>query len=393
MTRRVPVRKKAPVKKKAATKSKPRRSGTGYRPSADLHSTDVFEQLKVYRHEQVSYWYDPASNYRGIIAIHNTALGPALGGTRFWHYLSDAEALYDVLRLARGMTYKAAVAGLNLGGGKSVIIGDPAVANDGRKGLFRTHGRHVEALGGRYITAEDVNTSPSDMEWVFAETKHVVGLQGRSGDPSPVTAWGTFRATQACAKFLWGTDDVAGKSVAVQGVGHVGYYLCKLFHEHGANLIVSDMSADKIKCVVDEFGAKAVAPDAIYGVQADVFAPCALGAVINGETLKVLRAPVVCGAANNQLAEEKHGDELARRGIVYAPDYVANAGGLINVNAEIEGWSLDQSHKKAGEIYDSTLQILKIARDEGIPSYRAADRLAEERVARAERAKGLPHRI
>lgn len=386
------MKRKVPVKKSAARRPRTRRS-SGYVPPSDQHSTDVFEQMKVYRHEQVTYWYDPHSGYRGIIAIHNTALGPALGGTRFWNYVSDAEALYDVLRLARGMTYKAAVAGLNLGGGKSVIIGDPSIDHGARENVFRAHGRHVEALAGRYITAEDVNTSPRDMEWVFAETKHVVGLQGRSGDPSPVTAWGTFRATQACAKFLWGSEDVAGKTVAVQGVGHVGYYLCKLFHEHGANLVVSDVATARIKRVMDEFGAKAVAPDAIYGVQADVFAPCALGAVINDDTIKALRVAVVCGAANNQLAEERHGDELMRRGIVYAPDYVANAGGLINVNAEIEGWSLEQSHKKAGEIYDAVLQVLQIARNEGIPSYRAADRLAEERVARAEQAKGLPHRI
>jgi leucine dehydrogenase len=355
------------------------------------HSTDVFEQLAVHRHEQVSYWYDPESGYRGIIAIHNTALGPALGGTRFWNYVSDAEALYDVLRLSRGMTYKAAVAGLNLGGGKAVIIGDPSTNE--REGVFRAHGRHCESLAGRYITAEDVGTSPGDMAWVHKETKHVVGLQGRSGDPSPVTAWGTFRATQACAKFLWGSDSLAGKTIAVQGVGHVGYHTAKLFHEHGAQLIASDVDPVRTRRVAEEFGAKVVAPDAIYGVKADVFCPCALGAVINDDTLKVLRVAVVCGGANNQLAEERHGDELERRGIVYAPDYVANAGGLINVNAEVAGWTLDQSHKKAGEIYDTVRRVLEIARDQKIPTYRAADRLAEERVAKAEQARGLPHRI
>jgi leucine dehydrogenase len=389
MKRKVPG-KVAGAQKPAATPPKARRSVA---PASTQHSTDVFEQMAVHRHEQVSYWYDPVSGYRGIIAIHNTALGPALGGTRFWRYVSDAEALYDVLRLARGMTYKAAVAGLNLGGGKSVIIGDPSIDKGEREGVFREHGRHVESLGGRYITAEDVNTSPRDMEWISAETKRVVGLAGRSGDPSPVTAWGTFRAAQACARFVWDTDTVAGKTIAVQGVGHVGYYLCKLFHEHGAKLVVSDVSKDKVQRVVSEFGARAVAPDAIYGVDADMFSPCALGAVINDDTIRTLRVAIICGAANNQLAAEKHGDELERRGIVYAPDYVANAGGLINVNAEIEGWSLEQSHTKAGEIYDTVLRVLEIARDEGIPSYRAADRLAEERVAKAEKARGLPHRI
>jgi len=211
--------KAAEARKPAATPRKARRSVA---PASNPHSTDVFEQMAVHRHEQVSYWYDPVSTYRGIIAIHNTALGPALGGTRFWRYVSDAEALNDVLRLARGMTYKAAVAGLNLGGGKSVIIGDPSIDNDERKGVFREHGRHVESLGGRYITAEDVNTSPRDMEWVSTETKRVVGLTGRSGDPSPVTAWGTFRAAQACAQIVWGSDAVDGKTIAVQGLGHVG---------------------------------------------------------------------------------------------------------------------------------------------------------------------------
>jgi leucine dehydrogenase len=391
MKRKAPT-KQAPARKPAKKAGKARNSSS-YAPASNPHSTDVFEQMAVHRHEQVSYWYDPTSGYRGIIAIHNTSLGPALGGTRFWHYVSDAEALNDVLRLSRGMTYKAAAAGLNLGGGKSVIIGDPSMDNAEREAVFRAHGRHVERLGGRYITAEDVNTSPSDMEWIYAETKHVVGLQGGSGDPSPVTAWGTYRATQACLKFLTGSDAVAGKTVAVQGVGHVGYYLCKLLHENGADLIVSDVDAERTRRVATEFAAKVVRPDAIYGVKADVFAPCALGAVVNDDTLKVLRAPIVCGAANNQLAEERHGDELNRRGVVYAPDYVANAGGLINVNAEIEGWSLERSHKKAGEIYDTVLQVLGIARDEGIPSYRAGDQLAEERVAAAERAKDLPHRI
>ena len=391
MKRKVPTKQqpaRTPATKAKAAKAAGRSSVA---PASNPHSADVFEQLAVHRHEQVSYWYDPESGYRGIIAIHNTSLGPALGGTRFWHYVSDAEALNDVLRLSRGMTYKAAVAGLNLGGGKAVIIGDASTNH--REEIFRAHGRHVESMAGRYITAEDVGTSPGDMEWISKETSHVVGLQGRSGDPSPVTAWGAFRATQACLKFLSGSDEVRGKVVAVQGVGHVGYYLAKLLHEHGAELVVSDVDASRTKRVATEFGAKVVGTDAIYGVKADVFAPCALGAVINDDTLKALRTGIVCGAANNQLAAERHGDELERRGIVYAPDYVANAGGLINVNAEVEGWSLERAHRKAGEIYDTVLRVLEIARDQGIPSYRAADRLAEERVAAAERAKSLPHRI
>jgi leucine dehydrogenase len=366
---------------------------TEARRAVSRHSTDVFEQMAVHRHEQVSYWYDPASGYRGIIAIHSTALGPSLGGTRMWDYASYAEGLYDVLRLARGMTYKAAVAGLDLGGGKAVIIGDPGLDQGRREALFRAHGRHVESLGGRYITAEDVNTSPRDMAWVAQETRHVTGLVGRSGDPSPVTAFGTFRATQACARLAWGSDSLEGRTVAVQGVGAVGYHLCRLLHQHGATLVVSDVDRAKARRAVDEFGARAVAPDAICGVKADVFAPCALGAVINDDTLKSLRVGIVCGAANNQLAEERHGDQLERAGIVYAPDYVANAGGVINVSAELGGWSLDRAREKAAEIYDTVLRVFEIAREEGIPAYRAADRLAEERVARAERAHNLPSRI
>ena len=352
---------------------------------------DVFEQMAVYAHEQVSFWYDPESGYRGIIAIHNTALGPALGGTRFWKYTNDAEALFDVLRLARGMTYKAAVAGLDLGGGKSVIIGDNKTKQ--REGIFRAHGRHVESLAGRYITAEDVGTGTRDMEYIREETTHVVGLAERSGDPSPVTAWGTYRGMQACAKYRYGSESLDGKTVAVQGVGHVGYYLCEYLHKDGAKLIVTDIDPQRVKRVVDDFGAKAVASDEIYTQKADIFAPCALGAVVNDKTLDLLKVDVVAGAANNQLAEERHGDLLEERGITYAPDYVINGGGLINVNTELQGWTLEQAHQKAGEIYDTILKVLEMAKEEGIPSYRAADRLAEERVAAAEKRRGLPHRI
>ena len=278
---------------------------------------DVFEQMAVYAHEQVSFWYDPESGYRGIIAIHNTALGPALGGTRFWKYTNDAEALFDVLRLARGMTYKAAVAGLDLGGGKSVIIGDNKTKQ--REGIFRAHGRHVESLAGRYITAEDVGTGTRDMEYIREETTHVVGLAERSGDPSPVTAWGTYRGMQACAKYR--------------------YDLCESLHKDGAKLVVTDIDPQRVKRVVDDFGATAVASDEIYTQKADIFAPCALGAVINDKTLDLLKVDVVAGAANNQLARAEHGDALKERGILYAPDYAINAGGLINVYGEINEWS------------------------------------------------------
>jgi leucine dehydrogenase len=323
--------------------------------------------------------YEPSSGYRGIIAIHDTTLGPALGGTRFWSYQSDREALIDCLRLARGMTYKAAVAGLNLGGGKSVIIGDNKTKL--REPVFRAHGRHVESLRGRYITAEDVGTSTGDMEYIRAETDHVTGLIGRSGDPSPVTSFGVYRGIKACAQHRYGSDALAGRTVAIQGCGNVGYYLAQLLHREGAKLVVTDIEAAKVVKVVEDFQARSVEPSEIYGVEADIFAPCALGGIINDETLPQLQVEIVAGGANNQLAEERHGDALEAKGITYAPDYVINGGGLINVNAELNGWTMERARSKAGEIYDTILRVFEIAEEEGIPSYRAADRLAEQRIA------------
>src|SRR5882762_207617 len=338
----------------------------------------LFDTIAEMGHEQLVMCHDPAAGYRGIIAIHSTVLGPALGGTRFWKYASDEEAIVDALRLARGMTYKNAVAGLNLGGGKSVIIGDNKTSN--RELLFRAHGRFVESLGGRYITAEDVGTSTADMDYVHMETKNVSGLAGRSGAPSPVTAHGVFRAIQASAKEKWGSDDVNNRMVAVMGTGHVGYFLAKELHESGAKLIVTDIDAERVKRAVNEFGARAVAPEEIYGVQADIFAPCALGAIINDKTIPQLTCEIVAGAANNQLLEERHGDMLEEKGILYAPDYVANAGGVINVYSELAGWTSARSFRKADEIYDTVLKVFSIAKHDRVPTYQAADRLAEQRI-------------
>lgn len=339
---------------------------------------DLFDKIAEMGHEQLVLCNDTSAGYRGIIAIHSTTLGPALGGTRFWHYASDEEAIIDALRLARGMTYKNAVAGLNLGGGKAVIIGDNRTTN--REMIFRAHGRFVDSLGGRYVTAEDVGTSPADMDYVHMETKYVAGLAGLSGDPSPVTAHGVFRAVQASAKYRWGSDDLHGKTVTIQGCGHVGYYLAKELKEAGAQLIVTDIDPERVKRTVAETGARAVAPDEIYGLKADIFAPCALGAVINDKTIPQLKVEIVAGAANNQLLEERHGDILEEKGILYAPDYVANAGGVINVYSELAGWDTQRSLRKAGEIYDTILGVYEIARQDGIPTYRAADRLAERRL-------------
>jgi leucine dehydrogenase len=338
----------------------------------------LFDRIAEMGHEQLVLCSDPTAGYRGIIAIHSTTLGPALGGTRFWNYASDEEAIVDALRLARGMTYKNAVAGLNLGGGKSLIIGDNKMRS--REMIFRAHGRFVESLGGRYVTAEDVGTSPSDMDYVFNETKYVAGLAGRSGDPSPVTAHGVFRAIQASAHYKFGSDDLAGKTVTIQGCGHVGYYLAKELHAAGAKLIVTDIDPEKVKMVVDETKATAVAPDAIYGQKADIFAPCALGGVINDKTIPQLKVAVVSGGANNVLLEERHGDVLEEKGILYAPDYVANAGGVINVYSELAGWDSTRSLRKADEIYNTILGVFDIAKQDGIPTYRAADRLAERRL-------------
>ncbi|HEX8726351.1 MAG TPA: Glu/Leu/Phe/Val dehydrogenase [Gemmatimonadaceae bacterium] len=338
----------------------------------------IFDTIAGMGHEQLVLCQDSASGYRGIIAIHSTTLGPALGGTRFWTYASDEDAIVDALRLARGMTYKNAVAGLNLGGGKSVIIGDNKTTD--REMLFRAHGRFVESLGGRYITAEDVGTSTADMDFVHMETDYVSGLAGRSGDPSPVTAHGVFRAIQASAREKWGSDDLAGKTVSLQGCGHVGYYLARELHDAGAKLIVTDIDAERVKRVVSEFGARAVEADDIYTAEADIFAPCALGAVINDKTLPLLKVEIVAGAANNQLLEERHGDALEKKGILYAPDYVANAGGVINVYSELAGWTSERAFRKADEIYDTVLRVFHIAKHDKLPTYEAADRLAELRI-------------
>lgn len=329
-------------------------------------------------YERVVLGSDEAAGYRGIVVVHSTALGPAVGGTRYWSYKTEDDAVTDALRLARGMTYKNALAGLPFGGGKSIIMRDGSAVN--REQLFRAHGRMVNSLAGKYITAEDVGTSPDDMEYVLQETTYVGGLQGRSGDPSPHTARGVFRAMQAAAKYKWGSDDLARKTVAIQGCGHVGYFLAGELARVGAKLIVTDVDAAKVTRVVDEHRAAAVEPEEIYSVAADIFAPCALGGVLNDQTIPQLKAALVVGGANNQLLEPRHGDLLEQRGIVYAPDYAANAGGVINgACRELLGWGTPETLAKTDAIYDTLLGIFATADREKIPTYRAADRLAEER--------------
>lgn len=342
---------------------------------------EIFEAMAPKRHEQLVFWSEPTIGYRGIIAIHDTTLGPALGGTRFWNYKSEGEAIVDALRLSRGMTFKASIAGLNLGGGKSVILGDNRTAH--REMIFRAHGRAVESLGGRYITAEDVGTSVDDMEYVRMETDSVVGVHGRSGDPSPVTAHGVYRGIKACAKERYGDGSLDGKHVAVQGLGNVGYYLCEDLAQEGARLTVTDIDPARVRRVVDDFGATDVAPDEIYAVDADIFAPCALGAVIDDDTLHVLKVDVVAGSANNQLADPRHGDGLHEKDILCAPDYVINAGGLINVYGELNDWSPERSKRKAGAIYNTLIRIFERARADDIPPREASDRVAMQRLTDA----------
>lgn len=338
----------------------------------------ILETMSAMGHEQVMFCQDPVSGYRGIIAIHSTKLGPAVGGTRFWNYATEEDAITDALRLSRGMSYKAAAAGMPFGGGKSIIIGDNRTTN--REALFRAHGRFVNSLNGRYITAEDVGTSTADMEYVRLETRHVGGLLSGGGDPSPWTALGVFRGIQAAAKQRLGSDDLAGKRVAIQGCGNVGYHLGQYLHEAGASLVVTDIDDQRIQRMVKELGAEAVASDAIYGVDADVFAPCALGAIINDSTIPMLKAKVVAGAANNQLLENRHGDKLHELGILYTPDYVINAGGIISGGVDFLGWSQDEMRSRVMAIYDTLLGVFAISEKEGIPSYLAADRLAENRL-------------
>jgi leucine dehydrogenase len=342
---------------------------------------EITEKMTTSGHELLLFGRDAASGYQGIIAIHSTALGPAVGGARFWNYAGEEEAVTDALRLSRGMTYKNALAGLPFGGGKSIIIGDNKTAD--REAIFRAHGRFVETLGGRYITAEDVGTSPTDMEFVRLETNHVAGLIGCSGDPSPVTARGVFRAIKASVNYRWGSDDLSGASVALQGCGHVGYYLAKNLREAGAQLIASDVDEEKLARVVEEFDAVAARPDEIYGASADIFAPCALGGIINDHTIEQLHARIVAGGANNQLLDERHGEMLADKDILYAPDYAANAGGMINGCIELLGWEPESALRKVDGIYDTVLNIFEIARAEGIPTNKAADRLAENRLQHA----------
>lgn len=348
----------------------------------------LFTHHEFDHHEQVVFCHDQATGLKAIIAIHNTHRGPALGGCRMYPYASDEEALNDVLRLSKGMTYKSAIANLPLGGGKSVIIGDPR--RDKTPELMRAMGTAVERLGGRYIVAEDSGTSVADMQLMRAATQHISGIaekcdaEGncRSGDPSPMTARGTFVGIQAAVNHRLGRSDLAGVSVAIQGVGNVGHHLAKQLHDAGAKLFVSDINHSAVQQMVSELGATAVANEAIYDQDVDVFAPCALGAVINDQTIPRLRASIVAGAANNQLAEKRHGEALAKKGILYAPDYVINAGGVIDVCYERSHVDQNQIIKQIDAIGETLHEIFRRAEQQHKPTYELADQIAEERFIR-----------
>ncbi len=336
-------------------------------------------------YERVARAEDPASGLKAIIAVHDTALGPALGGLRMWPFRSWEEATFDVLRLAKGMTYKSAVAETGLGGGKGVILGNPKT--DKTEALFRAMGRFIDTLKGTYITAEDVGTSVEDMVQVRKETKWVTGLprsMGSSGDPSPWTALGCLHGLKACLEEAFGSGDVRGRTVAVQGLGHVGGFFAQHLFDAGARLVVCDIAPERVKDAASRWGATVVDSAAIYDVPCDVFAPCALGAVVNDDTIQRLKARVVAGCANNVLLREDHGDRLKEMGILYAPDYVINAGGIINVSIEVEpgGYDEDRSRRKVENIYGALKSVFKIARERGVSTNRASNLLAEEKIAR-----------
>jgi leucine dehydrogenase len=343
---------------------------------------ELFDELAHLGHERVLICSNHDAGLRALIAVHSTALGPGLGGVRMWPFKDLAEALKDVLRLSRAMTYKAAAAGLNLGGAKAVILGDPK--RDKSEALFRSFGRYVESLGGLYITAEDVGTDMEDMELIFSETRWVTGVSpahGGSGDPSPVTAFGVVQGMKAALKWRFGEASLSGRTVAVQGLGSVGRNLVARLREEGAKIVGCDIDRDASSRARAEHGVEIVSCDEVYDVDCDIFAPCALGAVLNHRTIPRLRCTIVAGSANNQLDDEaRDGKALEERGILYAPDFVVNAGGLINVYNELTGYNRERALRMTRGIYLNLTRVFEIAKREGLPTYVAADRVAEERI-------------
>jgi leucine dehydrogenase len=346
-------------------------------------SISLFKQLADLEHEQIVFCHDQQTGLKAIIAIHNTVLGPSMGGTRMWNYASEREAITDVLRLSRGMTYKAAISGLNIGGGKAIIIGDASTMKT--EALLRRFGRFIDSLGGKYVTAEDVNMNTDDMHYIAMETRHVTGLhesRGGGGDPSPFTAYGTYLGIKASVKNVYGSDSLEGKRIAVQGVGQVGGHLVEYLKKENAQIFISDISAERLKKVASSSGATVVTMDQVFGLDVDILSPCALGGIINDDTIPQLKCKVICGAANNQLLDEqKHGRVLMEKSITYAPDFLVNAGGIINVSAEYLGeYSRESVFHQTEKIYQTCLDILNKSQKEKIPSQQAAIDMAKQRI-------------
>ena len=351
-------------------------------PVNQTATPSVFAQVEKMGHEQVVFCHDEATGLKAIIGVHNTVLGPSLGGLRMWNYASEAEALNDVLRLSRGMTFKNSIAGLNLGGGKAVIIGD--ARKHKTEALLKAFGKFVENLNGKYITAEDVGMNAKDMEHLSAVTSYVSGMpttRGGLGDPSPWTAYSTYMGIKAAAKKAYGTDDLAGKKVSVQGVGHVATYLIGYLEKEGCELYVTDIYEDKLKEVASKHKVNVVGLDEIYDLDVDVYAPCALGATVNDETLERLKCQIICGCSNNQLQEEeKHGNACLEKGIIYAPDFLVNSGGVVNVYAEVIGAGTNWTEEHLSTVYDQTLNVINKSFETGKNAQEVAMEIALERI-------------
>ncbi|MBD2440523.1 tryptophan dehydrogenase ScyB [Nostoc sp. FACHB-110] len=345
----------------------------------------LFETVREMGHEQILYCHGKNPEIRAIIAIHDTSLGPAMGATRLYPYVNEEAALRDALRLSRGMTYKAACANIPAGGGKAVIIANPADKTDE---MLRAYGRFVESLKGRFITGQDVNITPQDVRTINQETKYVVGVEEKSGGPAPITALGVFLGIKAAVNFTWQTQRLEGMRVAVQGLGNVGKNLCRHLHEHGVQLFVSDISPEKAAEIKHLYGATVVEPEEIYGLDVDIFSPCAMGGIINSQTIPLIQAKIIAGAANNQLENERlHGQRLIEKGILYCPDYVINAGGIINVYNEMIGYNEEKAFQQVNNIYDTLLKIFSIAHQQAMTTNDASKRLADERILKARTSK------
>ncbi|MDB5020322.1 MAG: leucine dehydrogenase [Pedobacter sp.] len=351
--------------------------------------TSILDQLTALGHKKVVFCNDPDTGLKAIIAIHDTTLGPALGGTRMWNYETEEEALEDVLRLSRGMTYKAAITGLNLGGGKAVIIGDSRKGKS--EAMMRSYGRFIKNLNGEFITAEDVGTTTRDMEFIRMETQHVTGVPesiGGAGDPAPYTAKGVYLGIKACVKEVFGTDMLAGRSVVVQGIGNVGEHLVELLRNENVEVFISDINVDRMQDVARRYKAKPIEADKIFGLNADIYAPCALGATVNERTIEKMKFAIIAGSANNQLADEQvQGKMLLEKNILFAPDYLINAGGLINCYSELTGYGKKRTMQLTENIYDATRNVIQMSKRENIPTIIAANRIAEQRIINIKKIK------